>query len=70
MNEQMLDFKGRLVTKKQLAGVIGCSPRTIDSLWAKRRIPGLVLSGRMVRFDVAKVLAALDKYEVKEAGRH
>lgn len=69
MSEQALTYNGKLATKKQLASVLGCSVRTVDSLWAKRRIPGICLSPRMVRFDISKVLTALGKFERAEAGR-
>ena len=69
MNEQALTYNGRLLTKRQLARELGCSVRSIDSMWSKRRIPGICLSARMVRFDLNKVLTALGKYERTEAGR-
>jgi len=53
--------------KQGLAREIKCSVRTVDNLMAKRAIPFIKL-GRLVRFDVAKVKAALARFEVREAG--
>jgi excisionase family DNA binding protein len=53
--------------KQGLARQVKCSLRTIDNLMARRAIPFIKL-GRLVRFDVAKVKAALARFEVREAG--
>lgn len=54
--------------KQGLAREVKCSIRTLENLMAKRAIPFFKL-GRLVRFDIAKVKAALARYEVKEVGR-
>ena len=54
-----------LLSKKELAATLGVSPRLIDQYQAAKRIPYLKLSERFVRFSLPKVLAALDRYEVK-----
>ena len=54
--------------KQGLAREVKCSIRTLENLMAKRAIPFFKL-GRLVRFDVAKVKAALARYEVKEVAR-
>jgi excisionase family DNA binding protein len=53
--------------KPGLAREVKCSPRTIDNLMARRAIPFIKI-GRLVRFDVSKVKAALARFEVREAG--
>ncbi len=55
-----------IVTKPELARHIKVSPRTIDNWIAAKRIPVLRL-GRSIRFNLANVEAALNRFEVKEA---
>ncbi len=57
------------LSKQELALVLGVSPRTLDSWISQRRIPFLRLSRRLIKYDLARVKAALNKYEVKEIGR-
>ena len=59
----------RLLSKRELAAVLGVSARTIDAFVADRRIPRLRLSPRLTRFSLPKVEAALARYEVREVGR-
>jgi excisionase family DNA binding protein len=62
-------FSGRhLLSKGELAAVLGVSPRTIDNWVAQKRIPYLRLSARLIKFDLARVKSALARYEVKEVG--
>jgi hypothetical protein len=58
-----------LLKRPQLARAINVSPRTVDNWQKQKRIPFLKLSARCVRFHLPAVLAALRKFEVKEAGR-
>jgi hypothetical protein len=58
-----------LLKRPQLARAINVSPRTIDNFVARKIIPAIRISTRCVRFDLASVLAALRKFEVKETGR-
>jgi excisionase family DNA binding protein len=58
----------RMLTKRELASALNVSQRTIENWMAQRRIPSLRLSARMRRFNLNKVEAALDRYEVKEVG--
>jgi excisionase family DNA binding protein len=58
----------RLLSKRELAAVLGISERTIENWLAERRIPRLRLSARLTRFNLPKVEAALARYEVKEVG--
>lgn len=58
----------RLLSKRELAFVLGVSTRTIENWLAQKRIPQLRLSARLTRFNLPKVEAALSRYEVKEIG--
>lgn len=53
--------------KQGLAREMKCSVRTLENLMAKRAIPSFKL-GRLARFDVAKVKAALARFEIREVG--
>lgn len=54
-----------LLTKTQLASELGLKVPGIDSLTRRKKIPVIRISHRCVRFDLVKVRAALDKFEVK-----
>ena len=56
----------RLLSKRELAAVLGVSARTIENWLSQKRIPQLRLSARLTRFCLSKVEAALARYEVKE----
>ena len=58
----------RLLTKRELAAALNVSERTLDNWCAQKRIPRLCLSARLTRFNLAKVEAALARYEIKEVG--
>ena len=58
----------QLLSKRELAVVLGISERTIENWLAEKRIPRLRLSARLTRFSLPKVEAALARYEVKEVG--
>ena len=58
-----------LVKKPIVARAASTSVRTIDNLVRQRKIPIVRISKRCVRFHLPSVLAALRKFEVKEAGR-
>ena len=49
----------RLVTKRELAGMIGVSQRTIDGWVSKKVIPRLKISPRLTRFSLPAVFAAV-----------
>ena len=55
-----------LEDKHGIAREVKFSIRTLENLMAKRAIPFIKL-GRLVRFDVAKVKAALAQFEIREA---
>jgi hypothetical protein len=58
-----------LLKRPQLARAINVSPRSVDNLVARRMIPCVRISRRCVRFDLRDVLAALKRFEIREAGR-
>jgi excisionase family DNA binding protein len=53
----------RLLSKRELAAVLGVSTRTIENWLAQKRIPQLRLSERLTRFSLPRVEAALARYE-------
>jgi excisionase family DNA binding protein len=57
-----------LVSKQELALIVGVSPRTIDNWIAQKRIPFIRLSARLIKFNWERVKAALARYEIKEVG--
>jgi excisionase family DNA binding protein len=58
-----------LVTKKQIAQLLSVSVRTIDNWVREKRIPVHRFSARCIRFNLPKVLSALNKFEIREVGR-
>jgi hypothetical protein len=57
-----------LLKRPQLARAINVSARTVDNWQKQKRIPYLKLSARCVRYHLPSVLAALRKFEIREAG--
>ncbi|MEY2493511.1 MAG: hypothetical protein QOJ45_3 [Verrucomicrobiota bacterium] len=57
-----------LLSKQELALTLGVSPRTLDSWVAQKRIPFLRITPRLTKFKLDRVIAALDRYEVREVG--
>jgi hypothetical protein len=58
-----------LVNKRVVAQITSASTRSVDNWIRERKIPVVRISKRCVRFHLPSVLAALRKFEVKEAGR-
>ena len=58
-----------LVNKRVVARAASASLRSVDNWIAERKIPVIRITKRCVRFHLPSVLAALRKFEVKEAGR-
>jgi hypothetical protein len=58
-----------LLKRRQLACALNASTRSIDNWQRRKIIPAIKISPRCVRFHLPSVLAALRKFEVKEAGR-
>jgi len=65
LNNYQAKEPGRLLNRKQIASFLSVSERTIGNMIRMRRIP-IIKWGRNVRFDAAKVLRALNKYEIQE----
>jgi hypothetical protein len=60
----------KLLTKHQLRDELGlASTRIIDSWVRKRMIPVFNGGHRTKLFVLSRVLAALDRFEIKEVGR-
>jgi len=55
----------RLLTKRQLAEQLGVGVRTVEEFMYTRRVPVIRLSQKLVRFDLAKVVSALERFEIK-----
>lgn len=65
----MANSQEPLVTKQELCELLKMrSVKSIEYLMRKKRIPFNRVSPRQVRFNVAKVMVALDKFETKQAG--
>ena len=52
-----------LLTGRQLASHLGVSLRLVEKWSASGVIPKLVISSRMTRYQLPKVIAALEQYE-------
>ena len=52
-----------------VARSLGVSRRYVQSLVKRKVIPVIRLGRRCTRFDIARVLAAIKKYEIIEIGR-
>jgi len=58
-----------IITKPELARELRVSIRTVENMMAQRIIPFIRATKRSVRFHLPRVLAALEKREVREVGR-
>jgi excisionase family DNA binding protein len=67
-NQSSEGVQKRLLSKRELAAVLGVSSRTIENWLSQKRIPQLRLSARLTRFNLARVESALARYEIKEVG--
>jgi len=56
-----------LLKRHQLARALNASPRSVDNWQKQKKIPFIKISPRCVRFHLPSVLAALRKFEVREA---
>lgn len=61
--EQTAAHAKLLFTGRELASRLGVSLRTVEQWSSTGVIPKLVLSTRMTRYQLPKVLAALEKYQ-------
>jgi hypothetical protein len=57
-----------LVNKRVVAQAASASIRSVDNWIRERKIPVVRISKRCVRFHLPSVLAALRRFEVREAG--
>lgn len=63
------DTHGVILTKREIAGVLKVSTRTIENMMRQKIIPYIRATKRSVRFHLPRVLAALEKRETHEVGR-
>jgi DNA-binding XRE family transcriptional regulator len=57
-----------LLSRPELAAVLGVSTQTLHRWTARRMIPFLRFAKRFIRYDLARVKAALAEYELQEVG--
>ena len=66
MDKTVNTLTGRtLLSKSELAKYLGISVRGVEGLMAAHKIPYFALGHRTVRFDLHKVVVALERFEVK-----
>ena len=58
-----------LLKRRELAKALSVSARSIDNWQREKKIPFIRISPRCVLFDLANVLSALKRFEIREAGR-
>ncbi len=56
----------RLLKRHELAARLAMSARGVAEMTRKRMIPVIRLGRKCVRYDFAKVKAAIDRFEIKE----
>jgi len=56
------------LSKRELASAVGVSPRTINNWMARKQIPFIRFSARLIKFNLDRVKAALARYEIREVG--
>jgi excisionase family DNA binding protein len=59
MKDISVEPKSRLLTKIQMAAVLGVTPRTVEHYMNQGTVPYLRLGSRTVRFDLDMVMAQL-----------
>jgi excisionase family DNA binding protein len=64
MKTHKQNIEGRLLNSQEIADVLGVSLRTLSTMTRDKRIPYLKITKKIHRFDQAKVLKALNKFEV------
>ena len=57
--------ENRLLNIKDLAAAIPMPVRTVQTLKDQRKIPFLRIGRRTIRYELSKVIEALQKFEVK-----
>jgi excisionase family DNA binding protein len=66
VNHEFSDSAHELLTRARLAKRLNISLRTLDKWIGQRRIPVMKFSPRCYRFSFPAVLAALDRYTIRE----
>ena len=61
-------YAGQLLTKREIAKLLGLKPRGVECLMARRAIPFIRLSSRCIRFRWPEVEKALAKFTIREIG--
>jgi excisionase family DNA binding protein len=67
MNQEFPESTPALLTRARLAKRLNVSVRTLDKWIGQKRIPVMKFSPRCYRFSLPAVLAALDRYTIREA---
>jgi excisionase family DNA binding protein len=60
-----LPAEQQLLTKTQLARIVGVTSRTIDNWVRERKIPSISITRRCRRFIAADVIGALRRFETE-----
>jgi hypothetical protein len=68
-NAHNSELNPRLLKRRQLARALSVSARSIDNWQREKKIPFIRISPRCVLFDLANVLLALRRFEVREVTR-
>jgi hypothetical protein len=68
-NAHNSELNPRLLKRRQLARALSVSARSIDNWQRAKKIPFIRVTPRCVLFDLASVLVALKRFEIREAGR-
>jgi len=55
-------MSGSILDKKEVAALLGVSPRTIDKWVAQRKIPYLQITQRTIRFEEQAVRESLNRH--------
>lgn len=55
-----IDTQDRLLSKREVAKLLGCDIRTIDRLRQRQLLPAIRLSNSLIRFAPADVTAAIE----------
>lgn len=54
-----IDTQARLLSKREVAKLLGCDIRTIDRLRQRQLLPAIRLSNSLIRFSPADVAATI-----------
>ena len=72
MTKNEIEGKGqtgfRLLNKIELARALNVSTRSVDNFQKSKRIPVIRITPRCVRYSLAAVLEALEKFQIRAGG--